>query len=79
MRESLEQCVVNCLNTEVGSYPLFRGFGINATDQNARLKRSQIQSQLSKFYPDINDLKVVQKDEDTYSISITGNTVEGRK
>lgn len=79
MHESIDQCIVNCLNTEKGSFPLFREFGINATDQRGRLKRSQIQEQISKFYPDVGNLEVQQVDQEQYIICVSGRKMEGRR
>jgi hypothetical protein len=77
MNERIDQCILNCLTTERGSLPMFRSFGLQAIDQPGRLKRSQIQGQLSKFYPDIDDLTVTQNGE-TYRINIRGRYYEAK-
>ena len=73
MNEKIDRCILNCITTERGSMPLFRSFGLDVTDQNTRLQRSQIQEQLSEFYPDVTDLKVKQTDMHNYKISVRGN------
>lgn len=75
MNEKIDQCILNCLTTERGSLPMFRSFGLQAIDQQGRLRRSQIQDQLSKFYPDIDDLAVSQNG-DAYKVSIRGRYYE---
>jgi hypothetical protein len=73
MNEKIDKCILNCITTERGSMPLFRSFGLDVTDQNTRLQRSQIQAQLSEFYPDVTDLEVKQIDQNTYKISVRGD------
>jgi hypothetical protein len=73
MNEKIDKCILNCITTERGSMPLFRSFGLDVIDQNTRLQRSQIQAQLSEFYPDVTDLEVKQIDQNTYKISVRGD------
>lgn len=75
MNERIDQCILNCLTTERGSLPMFRSFGLQAIDQRGRLRRSQIQEQLSTFYPDIDDLAVIPNGGN-YKISIRGRYYE---
>lgn len=77
MNETIDKCILNCFTTERGSMPLFRSFGLDVTDQRTRLRRAQIQAQLSRFYPDITDLEVTQTAENTYRIDVRGNYALG--
>ena len=78
MNEKIDQCIVNCLSTDKGSLPMFRSFGIGAVDQTGRIRRSQIQEQLSTYYPSISDLDVQQIDETTYKVSVRGRYYEAQ-
>lgn len=75
MNEKIDQCILNCITTERGSLPMFRSFGLGVVDQSGRIRRSQIQDQLSKFYPDIDGLTVTPNG-DTYNVSIRGRYYE---
>ena len=77
MNEKIDKCILNCITTERGSMPLFRSFGLDITDQRTRLKRAQIQAQLSEFYPDITDLEITQTAQNTYRIDVRGNYALG--
>lgn len=76
MNEKIDSCIVNCLRTGKGSLCLFRSFGLGVTDQVGRIRRSQIQAQISKFYPEIKDLSVEQTDENTYKVNVRGSYYE---
>lgn len=78
MNEKIDQCVTNCLSTDKGSLPMFRSFGLGVIDQTGRLRRSQIQEQLSAYYPTVSDLDVKQIDETTYKVSIRGRYYEAQ-
>lgn len=77
MNEKIDKCILNCITTERGSMPLFRSFGLDITDQRTRLKRAQIQAQLSEYYPDITDLEITQTAQNTYRIDVRGNYALG--
>lgn len=79
MKESIDECIMNCLITERGSYPLFRGYGLAVTDQRGSIRRSQIQQQLSKYYPDIDGLEIKQTSMHDYTIRVTGFKTEGKR
>lgn len=72
MHEKIDQSIVNCLRTVRGSMPMFRRFGLDATDSAGRIKPSDIQAQLSEFYPDVRDLELHQTSISTYTVSIKG-------
>lgn len=77
MRESMDQCIVNCMNTAKESYPLFRSFGLNVVDQPGRLQRSQIQEQISIYYPDVRNVSIKQTGQNTFNVSMSGYNVGG--
>lgn len=53
MFESTDQCISNCLQTDLGSHVMYRSFGLNEVDKpNAPVKRDVI-VQLSTYYPDV--------------------------
>lgn len=70
MRENTGQCIVNCLKCRRGNHPLFRNFGLNVTDLPYKLRRGQIQEQISMFYPDVTDVSITQKGENSYDVNI---------
>ncbi len=72
MNDSIDKCVVNCLRCRRGSYPLFRGFGLDATDQVGRIRRAQVQQQVSAYFPDITDVRILQMGRDEYRVNIRG-------
>lgn len=72
MRDGIEQCVLNCIACRSGTYPLYRGFGLNAVDQVGRLRRSQVVEQIEMFYPDLRNVKVTQLNETEYKITVQG-------
>lgn len=72
MNDNIDKCVVNCIRCVRGSHTLFRGFGLNVTDQVGRLRRAQIQQQISAYYPDITSLNVSQTEQNKYSVEIKG-------
>ena len=72
MHEKIDQSIVTCLRTVRGSMPMFRRFGLDATDSIGRIKPADIQEQLARFYPDVRDLKLHQTSISTYTVSIKG-------
>jgi len=73
MNEKVDESIVNCLRTAKGSLPLFRNFGLGVTDQVGRIRRSQIQAQISEYYPEITELSVEQTGETTFKVSVRGS------
>ena len=72
MNEKIDESIVNCLRTVRGSMPMFRRFGLDATDSIGRIKPADIQEQLARFYPDAHDLELHQTSISTYTVSIKG-------
>ena len=72
MNEKIDKCLLNCIITNRGSLPMFRGYGLDVTDQTGGLRRSQIQEQLSIYFPDVKDLDIQRTSESTYKINVTG-------
>lgn len=72
MNEKIDKCLLNCIITNRGSLPMFRGYGLDVTDQNGGLRRSQIQEQLSIYFPDVKDLDIQRTSESTYKINVKG-------
>lgn len=70
--KKIDECIVQCVRTMRGSMPFARDFGLDVTDQTGRLRRSQIQEQLSKYYPDVHSLNLRQLDTESYIAGITG-------
>lgn len=70
--KKIDDCIVQCARTMRGSMVFARDFGLDVTDQTGSLKRSQIQEQLSKYYPDIHSLELRQLDVNSYVASVTG-------
>lgn len=68
----IDDCVVQCLKTMRGSYPLFRGFGMDAVDQVGAIRRAQIQRQISAYYPDITGVKMSRNEQGKYIVEIRG-------
>lgn len=72
MNEKIDVCVLRCFTTEKGSMCMSREFGLDVTDQRGPIRRSQVQAQLSKYYPDVKGLTVKQTGENTYKIDVKG-------
>lgn len=70
--KQIDECIVQCVRTMRGSMPFARDFGLDVTDQTGRLRRSQIQEQLSKYYPDVHSLNLRRLDTESYIASVTG-------
>ena len=55
MRESSNNAALikNMIQTVRGEYPLWRTFGLDETDSPSRLTRGTIQSEASRWYPEV--------------------------
>ena len=62
MKESIPQCIANCLRTQQGTHVLYRAFGLNVVDSTNPPMRRDILIQLSTYYPDVslNDVQITK-------------------
>ena len=75
MFEKTEQCIANCLQTDLGSHVLYRGFGLNVVDGMNVPMRKNVLMQLSTYYPettlqDVTIEKVDGNGEFYYTVSV---------
>lgn len=75
MFEKTEQCITNCLQTDLGSHVFYRGFGLNVVDGTNVPMRKDILVQLSTYYPEttLQDVvieRVESNGEYYYTVSV---------
>lgn len=66
------QDIVNMLNCRQGEHVLFRSFGLgHVTDQVGKLRKAQVTHEVSKWYPNMRSVEIVQNG-DEYSVKVRG-------
>lgn len=66
-------CIKNMIITRQGEHCLFRSFGLGAvTDRAGRIRRSDILNAVTKWYPQVTEVKVTQNEDGEYNVIVRG-------
>lgn len=66
-------CITNMITTRQGEHCLFRSFGLGAvTDRIGGLRRSDLSNAVAKWYPQVKEVSIKQRDDGAYDVTVKG-------